>query len=120
MCSASQSASVATTRNTNQRLWSKAMGTLGNLELPVQMSPCLRIFIASLFDESTSSVTGEIHGLRLMIAIGEGKDTPRGKGEASAQSLGSCVAVATIHEGRDARVARAVTTAFGVTLLKAK
>jgi hypothetical protein len=81
------------------------------------MSPCLRIFIASLFDESTSSVTGEIHGLPLMIAIGAGKDTPRGKG---AQSLGSCVAVATIHEGRDARVARAVTTAFGVTLLKAK
>jgi hypothetical protein len=27
------------------------MGTLGNLELPAQMSPCLQLFIESLFDE---------------------------------------------------------------------
>jgi hypothetical protein len=27
------------------------MGTLGNLELPAQMSPCLRLFIDSLFDD---------------------------------------------------------------------
>ena len=33
---------------------------MGNLELPAQMSPCLRIFIASLLDESTPSVTHEI------------------------------------------------------------
>jgi hypothetical protein len=59
---------------------------LGNLELPVQMSPCLRIFIASLLHESTSSATGEIHGLPLMIAIRAEKDSPRDKGEASAQS----------------------------------
>jgi len=31
-----------------------------NLELPVQMNPCLRIFIASLLDESTLSVSHEI------------------------------------------------------------
>jgi hypothetical protein len=31
-----------------------------NLELPVQMNPCLRIFIASLLDESTLRVTHEI------------------------------------------------------------
>jgi len=28
------------------------MGTTGNLELPAQMSPCLRTFIEILFDES--------------------------------------------------------------------
>ena len=27
------------------------MGTLGNLGLPAQMSPCLRLFIDSLFDD---------------------------------------------------------------------
>jgi len=31
-----------------------------NLELPTQMSPCLRIFIAALLDESTASATHEI------------------------------------------------------------
>jgi hypothetical protein len=60
---------------------------MGNLELPVQMSPCLRIFIASLLHESASSVTGEIHDLPLMIAIRAEKDHPRDKGEASAQRL---------------------------------
>ena len=30
---------------------------MGNLELPAEMSPCLRIFIASLLDDSTPSVT---------------------------------------------------------------
>jgi hypothetical protein len=33
---------------------------MGNFELPIQMSPCLRIFIASLLDESTARVTQEI------------------------------------------------------------
>jgi len=28
------------------------MGTMGNLELPLQMSPCLRMFIEMLFDEA--------------------------------------------------------------------
>jgi hypothetical protein len=28
------------------------MGTTGNLELPPQMSPCLRTFIEMLFDEA--------------------------------------------------------------------
>jgi len=28
-----------------------------NLELPAQMSPCLRIFIASLLDESAATAT---------------------------------------------------------------
>lgn len=27
------------------------MGTLGNLELPGRISPCLRLFIETLFDE---------------------------------------------------------------------
>ena len=31
-----------------------------NLELPTQMSPCLRIFIASLLDEPKTSVTHEV------------------------------------------------------------
>lgn len=60
---------------------------MGNLELPVQMSPCLRIFIASLLDESMSSVTGEIHGLPLAIAIRAENDSPHDKGDASAQRL---------------------------------
>lgn len=58
-----------------------------NLELPVQMSPCLRTFIALLLDESPSSVTGEIQGLRLALAISAESDSPRDEGEAPAHRL---------------------------------
>jgi hypothetical protein len=41
---------------------------MGNFELPAQMSPCLRIFIVSLLDESARSAAGKIRGRSLAIA----------------------------------------------------
>jgi hypothetical protein len=57
---------------------------MGNLELPAQMSPCLRIFIWLLLDQSKSSVAGEIPLAISMIAK---NDSPRDRGEASARQL---------------------------------
>lgn len=34
-----------------------------NLELPTRMSPCVRMFIASLLDEAMPTATDEIHRL---------------------------------------------------------
>ena len=51
MCCASRFAKVAITRNTNRERGGEAMATLANLELPTQLSPCLRLFIERLFDE---------------------------------------------------------------------
>lgn len=60
---------------------------MSTLELPAQMSPCLRIFIGLLLDGSTATVTREIQGLPLAIAIRAEKDSPHDKGDASARRL---------------------------------
>jgi acetyl esterase/lipase len=58
-----------------------------NLELPAQLSPCLRIFIASLLDDSTASVTHEIQGLPSAFVITAKNDPLCDEGEAYAHQL---------------------------------
>lgn len=94
---------------------------MGNLELPARMSPCLGIFIASLLDESTSSVTGETNGLPLAIAISAENDSARDKGELLPTTLmDRWVAVVAIRKTDPARVSRALMDPFGGDVLKAK
>lgn len=58
-----------------------------NLELPVQMSSCLQIFITSLLNDSTLDVTHEIQGLPSAFVITAKNDTRRDEGEAYAHQL---------------------------------
>jgi hypothetical protein len=54
------------------------MGTLGNLELPAQLSPCLRLFIEKLFAEVGDSryawvCEGRVSGSVRFLNISEGQ-----------------------------------------------
>lgn len=91
-----------------------------NLELPAQMSPCLRIFIASLLDDSTARVTHGIQRLPSALVITAENDPLRNEGEAYAHKLMDAgVAVAIRYDGRALRVDRAVMDAFGRDIFKA-
>jgi len=64
---------------------------MGNLELPVQMSPCLRIFIASLLDGSTASPTREIQALPSALVITAENDPLRRRGRQSGLRGDGCI-----------------------------
>ena len=77
------------------------MGTLGNLRLPAQMSPCLRLFIDSLFDD-VSVKRGALlyqnhHDFVLLSAI---RETPAEKAALSRASEGIRAALKAIDERR--------------------
>ena len=95
---------------------------MGNLVLPTQMSPCLRIFIASLLDESTPNGTNEIQRLSLAIAISADSDSPRHEDKAFVQKLVARVFDGRDNalDGRDSRPGRALTNAVGGDITKGK
>ena len=57
---------------------------MSNLELPAQVSPCLRIFILLLLDDSTASVTHEIRGLPSALVSAAENNTLRDEVDAYA------------------------------------
>lgn len=57
---------------------------MSNLELPAQVSPCLRIFILLLLDDSTASVTREIRALPSALVSAAENDTLRDEVDAYA------------------------------------
>jgi len=93
-----------------------------NLKLPAQMSPCLRIFIASLLDDSTVSATHEIQRLPSAFVITAENDPLRYGDEAYAHKpMDAGIAVAAIrYDGKAVRVGRAVMETFGGDVFKAK
>jgi acetyl esterase/lipase len=73
-----------------------------SLELPAQMNRCLQIFIVSLLDDSTVSVTHEIQGLPSALVIAAENGPVRDEGDGYAHKLiGTDMADAVIrYDGR--------------------
>lgn len=113
-------ARVAITRN--RTCGQAGVGIMGNFISPAQVSPCLRIFIASLLDESLSSGRGEVHGLLLAGAKSKENDSPRHHDGVSAQK--HLVRVfsgrGNAFDARDSRAGHAVTNAIGGDAPKGK